>query len=213
MQLAIFVCLCLFASTLGIKGHTIRCVVLGLLASQVSAQAENSKEGEVTLLKLRLDSLKDRYRQLCNQYANLANNCSAEAITCTECPDGWIHVGDHCFFLSNDTEDWFNSTLKCKEIGGHLAILTTKEEHEAVEKEARRIGGDIVNEGEWKWVDNSTLKVPFWNTQKPEPDNHMAAGEAGEDCAVVDGYNQNWYDVPCSFLYRRICQMDAIPFH
>lgn len=55
--------------------------------------------------------------------------CHPTAINCTECPDGWVHIGDHCFFLSNDTDGWLNSTLKCKDIGGHLAILTTKEEY------------------------------------------------------------------------------------
>uniref|UniRef100_A0A3Q2VSV0 C-type lectin domain-containing protein n=1 Tax=Haplochromis burtoni TaxID=8153 RepID=A0A3Q2VSV0_HAPBU len=183
-------------ATLGIKGLAILCVVLGLFASAESAQDANNTEGELTFLKLKLESLKDRFRHMCNQYSDLAHNCSAP-----------VHVGDHCFFLSNDTDGWLNSTLKCKDIGGHLAILTTKEEYDALEEEARTIGtfnpfywlglSDIENEGDWKWVDNSTLQVSFWNTLKSEPDNNASAGEAGEDCAV----------------YRRICQMDAIPLN
>ncbi|XP_039886053.1 perlucin-like protein [Simochromis diagramma] len=210
-------------ATLGIKGLAILCAVLGLFANAESAQDANNTEGELTFLKLKLESLKDRFRHMCSQYSDLAHNCSAPAINCTECPDRWVHVGDHCFFLSNDNDGWLNSTLKCKDIGGHLAILTTKEEHDALEKEARTIGtfnpfywlglSDIENEGDWKWVDNSTLQVSFWNTLKSEPDNNASAGEAGEDCAVVDTQNQNWYDVPCSFQYRRICQMDAIPLN
>uniref|UniRef100_A0A3P9CQJ5 Perlucin-like protein n=1 Tax=Maylandia zebra TaxID=106582 RepID=A0A3P9CQJ5_9CICH len=196
------------SATLGIKGLAILCVVLGLFASAESAQDANNTEGELTFLKLKLESLKDRFRHMCNQYSDLAHNCSAPAINCTECPDGWVHIGDHCFFLSNDTDGWLNSTLKCKDIGGHLAILTTKEEYDALEKEARTIGtfnpfywlglSDIENRGDWKWVDNSTLQVSFWNTLKSEPDNNAIT---------------NWYDVPCSFQYRRICQMDAIPLN
>lgn len=43
-----------------------------------------------------------------------------------------------------------------------------------------------------------------------EPDNNLSGGVDEEDC-VVDSYTQSWYDVPCSFFYLRICQMDAIP--
>ncbi|KAI3360528.1 hypothetical protein L3Q82_002415 [Scortum barcoo] len=146
---------------------------------------------------------------------------SPTAINCTECPDGWLHVGDQCFILITDRQDFFNSTDKCKEIGGHLAILTTREQHEAVEKEGRRMAGlytnywigltDTETEGEWKWVDKTPLKIPFWNTLTSEPDNHVSGGEDGEDCVVVDSYSQTWYDVPCSFSYPRICQKDAIP--
>uniref|UniRef100_A0A3Q2VS64 C-type lectin domain-containing protein n=1 Tax=Haplochromis burtoni TaxID=8153 RepID=A0A3Q2VS64_HAPBU len=190
-------------ATLGIKGLAILCVVLGLFASAESAQDANNTEGELTFLKLKLESLKDRFRHMCNQYSDLAHNCSAP-----------VHVGDHCFFLSNDTDGWLNSTLKCKDIGGHLAILTTKEEYDALEEEARTIGtfnpfywlglSDIENEGDWKWVDNSTLQwvTPCW-----------LCPFFIYSLWLVEKQITNWYDVPCSFQYRRICQMDAIPLN
>ncbi|XP_070767551.1 C-type lectin domain family 4 member E-like [Enoplosus armatus] len=207
--------------TLGIRGHIILYVLISLLASEARSQAADSPEEELSSLKLKLSLLKNRYRHLCNLYSNLAPTCLAPVINCTECPDRWLHVGDHCFFLSTDKQTWSNSTDKCAEIGGHLAILTTREQHEAVEKEGRRIGGlytnywiglsDIEGEGEWKWVNGSTLENPFWNVAISEPDNNLSGGPEGEDCVVVDSYTQTWYDVPCSFLYPRICQMDAIP--
>ncbi|XP_076593510.1 perlucin-like protein isoform X2 [Chaetodon auriga] len=207
--------------TLGLGGHTILCVLIGLFISEVSCSPGPSPEGEAASLKLKLDLLTIKYRALCKQFSLLAPKDSTPVFSCDECPDKWLHVGDQCFHLDSDRQDWHKSAEKCKEIGGHLAILTTREQHEAVEREGKRIGGlytnywigltDAESEGDWKWVDNSTLTNPFWSVQPREPDNHLSGGEEGEDCAVVSSYTHYWFDVPCSFLYPRICQMDATP--
>ncbi|XP_013868904.1 C-type lectin domain family 4 member E [Austrofundulus limnaeus] len=205
------------------KGNlsTILCALMGLLVSEISCQAPKSPEEEVKFLKVRLQLMKNHYKLMCNQFSSLAQNCSAPAIRCTECPDGWLQVEDQCFFLSTKKQNFSTSAEKCKDIGAHLAILTTREQHEAVEKEGRRLGwsqtfywiglSDSENEGDWKWVDNSMLTTSFWNVQKSEPDNHTDGGPEGEDCAVVDSFTQSWYDVPCGFLYPRICQKPAVP--
>lgn len=78
---------CLSSATLGIKGLAILCVVLGLFASAESAQDANNTEGELTFLKLKLKSLKDRFRHMCNQYSDLAHNCSAPGTKCSA--DEW----------------------------------------------------------------------------------------------------------------------------
>ncbi|XP_026173355.1 perlucin-like protein isoform X2 [Mastacembelus armatus] len=204
-----------------IKTNGILCVLIGLLVSEASTRPGKNLEEEVSYLKLRLSSLKNRYKFLCDQYTSLAKNYSAPAFICTQCPDGWFQVDDQCFLLTADKMDWLNSKKNCTKMDGHLAILTTKEEHDAIEKESIRFGGfytsywigltDSENEGDWKWVDKSTLTTPFWNKVKSEPDNSPMAGSEGEDCAVVESRSQTWYDVPCSFTYPRICQKDAIP--
>ncbi|KAM9723574.1 perlucin-like protein [Menidia menidia] len=196
-------------------------VLLSLLVSQISCQ---DPDRDVAYLKVRLALLKDHYKLMCKHYSGLAQNCSAPdfpAIRCTECPDGWLQVEDQCFHLSTDRQDQAASAEECKKMDARLAILTTPEQHDAVEKEGRRIGGfytnywiglsDIENEGEWKWVDDSKLTVPFWNVEKAEPDNNVSGGPNGEDCAVVDSYSRTWYDVPCDFAYPRICQKAANP--
>uniref|UniRef100_A0A3Q2EJN7 C-type lectin domain family 17, member A-like n=1 Tax=Cyprinodon variegatus TaxID=28743 RepID=A0A3Q2EJN7_CYPVA len=196
-------------------------VLLGLLVPEISSQKPKTPEEEVAFLKVRLALMKDRYRLLCNQYSSLADNCSAPAKDCKECPEGWLQVEDQCFHLNTDKQDFSTSAEKCKDIGAHLAILTTRKQHEAVEKEGRRIAGtyihywiglsDIETEGDWRWVDNSTLTTAFWDPYRREPDNNQAQGPEGEDCAVVDSYTQKWYDVPCEFTYPRICQKAANP--
>ncbi|GAA6229272.1 C-type lectin domain family 4 member E-like [Lates japonicus] len=202
------------------KGHIVLCVLVGLLISEAYSE---TVEEELAYVKLRLHFMKNLYKKLCNQYSEVAANCSAPAVRCSECPEGWFQVGDQCFILRSDKMDWANSQKNCTESGGHLAILTNREELDAVERENKRIGNavfkdywigltDIENEGHWKWVDNSTLKVAFWDTQNKEPDNNLSGGQEGEDCVVVDSTTETWFDVPCSFMYPRICQMDATPF-
>ncbi|XP_049903440.1 C-type lectin domain family 4 member D-like [Epinephelus moara] len=205
--------------TLGIRGHTVLCLLIGLLVCGASQAAEQ----DASAVKLRLHLLEDRYRHLCAQYNALASNVSAPVISCDECPEDWLHVGDQCLYLSTDRDDYVNSTAKCEELGSHLATLTTKEEHDVVEQEARRIGGiyffywiglnDIEHEGDWRWADNSTLETSFWSITDHiiEPDNSQAGGQEGEDCVVVDSHKQVWIDVPCNFAYPRICQKAAAP--
>lgn len=65
------------SGTLGIRGHAILCVLVGLLVSEPSSQAADSPERELSSLKLKLDLLKNHYRELCNHYTNLAPSCSA----------------------------------------------------------------------------------------------------------------------------------------
>lgn len=54
------------------------------------------------------------------------------AIRWPECPDGWLQVEDQCFFLSTGKRDFSASAEKCKDMGAHLAILTTREQHVSV---------------------------------------------------------------------------------
>nr|QCL09081.1 macrophage-inducible C-type lectin [Lutjanus peru] len=171
-------------------------------------------------LGLKLASLRRRYIQLCEDYTAQGQNCSKPVKQCGECPEGWLHIGDQCYHFSRDKLDWLKSRDSCEEMGAHLTILHTMEQHEALEKEVRRIGGfdyhfwiglsDIETEGDWRWVDNTTLQHKYWDQWSSEPDNHQSGGEQGEDCATLDSHSKTWFDVPCDHIYKRICQTDAI---
>uniref|UniRef100_A0A4W5KC03 C-type lectin domain containing 1 n=1 Tax=Hucho hucho TaxID=62062 RepID=A0A4W5KC03_9TELE len=175
---------------------------------------------ETAALTLKLNSVRGRYVRLCDDYSKLGQSCSKTVRKCRECPDGWIHVDEKCYSFSNDKMDWPSSRDSCTSLGSHLTILHSKEQHDALEKEARRIGGfdyhfwiglsDIEKEGDWRWVDNTTLTNKYWNEYSSEPDNHQSGGSHGEDCATLDSHSQTWFDVPCDHIYKRICQMDAI---
>ncbi|KAL3980545.1 NF-kappa-B inhibitor delta [Sarotherodon galilaeus] len=169
---------------------------------------------------LGLKSMQRRYIQLCEDYTALGQDCSKTVKQCRECPEGWLHIGNQCYYFSNDRLDWVKSRDSCEEMGSHLTILHTVEQHDALATEAKRIGGfyyhywiglsDIETEGEWRWVDNTTLEHKYWDQVSSEPDNHHTGGEHGEDCATLDSHSKTWFDVPCDHIYKRICQMDAI---
>ncbi|XP_056141808.1 CD209 antigen-like protein E isoform X2 [Lampris incognitus] len=171
-------------------------------------------------LALKLNSLHGRYIQLCGDYTNLGQSCSKKVKKCRECPEDWLHIGDKCYHFSDDKLDWLKSRDSCTEMGSHLTILHAMEQHDAIEKEARRIGGfdyhfwiglsDIEKEGDWRWVDNTTLKNKYWDEWSSEPNNHLSGGAHGEDCAVLNSHSKTWFDVPCDNIYKRVCQMDAI---
>nr|ACI66816.1 C-type lectin domain family 4 member E [Salmo salar] len=214
--------------------QTILLVLIGLLVSISTNQAAaeplsnatqhgETPEEELASLRLNLRTVLHHYSHLRDNYASLAQNCSATVVNFTDCPKGWLHelVNEKCYYFSNDKMDWPSSRDNCTSMGGHLSILHSKNTHEALEKEANRIGGfnnyfwiglsDRELEGDWRWVDNTTLTKTSWKQFSLEPDNNISGGVEGEDCVVMESNTHAWSDVPCDFTYRRICQMDAIP--
>uniref|UniRef100_A0AAZ3QWU7 C-type lectin domain-containing protein n=1 Tax=Oncorhynchus tshawytscha TaxID=74940 RepID=A0AAZ3QWU7_ONCTS len=159
-----------------LRGQTALFVLIGLLASICANIALSvllfsrplpSVPLEAASLTLKLNSVRGRYVRLCDDYSKLGQSCSKTVKKCRECPEGWIHVDEKCYSFSNDKMDWPSSRDSCTSLGSHLTILHSKEQHDALEKEARRIGGfdyhfwiglsDREKEGDWRWVDNTTL--------------------------------------------------------
>ncbi|XP_029022458.1 C-type lectin domain family 4 member E isoform X2 [Betta splendens] len=191
-------------------------IVLWVDALQRVASSDSS-------LRLKVNLVQKRYVQLCEDYAALGQSCSRTVQPCAECPAGWRQLSDQCYYFSSDKLDWLRSKASCEEMGGHLTILHSMEQHDAVEEEAKRIGGfdfhywiglsDTGKEGDWRWVDNTILQHKYWDEHSSEPDDHQSGGEHGEDCATLNSQSKTWFDVPCDFLYKRICQMGAVQLH
>ena len=51
----------------------------------------------------------------------------------------------------------------------------------------------------------------YWSETPKEPNNHESGGPQGEDCVVLQTQSKTWFDVPCDFHYKRICEMGARP--
>nr|XP_040021768.1 C-type lectin domain family 4 member E isoform X1 [Gasterosteus aculeatus aculeatus] len=180
-------------------------------------------------LGFKLNSARTRYARLCEDYSALGQSCSKTVLAlfissivkrCRDCPEGWLHAGDQCYYFSNDKLDWLKSRDSCADMGGHLTILHTMEQHDALVEEVKKSDGfdyhfwiglsDLDSEGDWRWVDNTTLQHKYWDQLSSEPNNHQSGGEHGEDCATLDSHAKTWFDVPCEHIYKRICQMDVI---
>ncbi|XP_042620468.1 CD209 antigen-like protein E [Cyprinus carpio] len=116
-------------------------------------------------------------------------------------------------FLFMSTElSWSDSRQYCRDRGADLVIINTEEKQRFISSlvsERVWIGlSDREQEGNMKWVDNSTLKQGFW--LKGEPNN----SGGNEDCIELNYYREkmelsplnNWNDLLCSEKKRGICE-------
>uniref|UniRef100_A0A673JBP8 Hepatic lectin-like n=1 Tax=Sinocyclocheilus rhinocerous TaxID=307959 RepID=A0A673JBP8_9TELE len=206
-------------------------IVLGVLLvnsrrSDVAVKPVKNDESEDASLTLKLTAMQEHFSRLCSEYTTLGQTCSKpgeETNIFVPCPEDWLQLEGRCYFFSEDKLDWQHSKESCASMGGHLSILHSHQQHHTLESVARNRGGfdyhywiglsDIETEGVWKWVDNTVVNTTFWSEWDKEPNNHQSGGIHGEDCAVLDSHSKTWFDVPCDFSYKRICEMDPITFN
>ncbi|KAM9449628.1 uncharacterized protein Hap1MRO34_022143 isoform 2-T2 [Clarias gariepinus] len=111
------------------------------------------------------------------------------------------------YCMSTEIKNWTESRQDCRNKGSELVIINSKEEQEFIGKQQANfkawIGlSDRDTDGEWKWVDGTTLTTEFWN--KGEPND--AGGD--EDCAeFYSAPKVNvWNDYKCSLKQHWICE-------
>ncbi|XP_072525633.1 uncharacterized protein [Salminus brasiliensis] len=102
---------------------------------------------------------------------------------------GWMlsHVTLYC--ISTEKKSWSESREHCRERGGDLLIINSREEQDFIDKLLKSqltwIGlTDSESEGVWKWVDGSALTTEFWRTGEPN-------SNAGVEDCVLTGYTYN----------------------
>uniref|UniRef100_A0A8C8LK30 C-type lectin domain-containing protein n=1 Tax=Oncorhynchus tshawytscha TaxID=74940 RepID=A0A8C8LK30_ONCTS len=194
--------------------QTILLVLIGLLVSISTNQAaakhlsnvtqpRETPEEELAALKLDMSTVLLRYSRLRDNYASLPEN-SMYVFENNSIATRWHRITDG---QMTDLLNNCSSRDNCTSMGGHLSILHSKSAHPW--KKASRIGGfnnyfwiglsDREMEGDWRWVGQHN------------PDNNTSGGVEGEDCVVLQSNTHAWSDVPCEFIYPRICQMDAFP--
>ena len=102
---------------------------------------------------------------------------------------------------------WSAARAHCQSLGGDLAMLVSQ----TVQDQALAaipssfadnhfwIGlTDEGSEGRWRWTDGSQSAWTNWESGEP-------GGGSGENCAII--YHRKWYDNPCSYTRRFICQI------
>ncbi|XP_050965473.1 C-type lectin domain family 4 member E isoform X2 [Labeo rohita] len=111
------------------------------------------------------------------------------------------------FFMSNKKNSWSDSRQYCRDRGADLVIINSEEKQRFMSSfttERVWIGlSDTEQEGNMKWVDNSSLKQGFWLEGEPNDLNGT------EDCNELNPANpvlNNWNDLPCSFTIQGICE-------
>ncbi|KAJ8354935.1 hypothetical protein SKAU_G00225020 [Synaphobranchus kaupii] len=165
-------------------------IALGVLLYHGSNSTTCSQVGanKTTPTLSKYDTLQSRYSQLCQDYSDLGRNCTVKMTQCKPCPDSWLQF-----------EGRSTSSMKLlRKRHGSWAALTTIS-GSACQTQRQR--------GVWKWVDNTTVNNKYWD-ESDDPDNH--GGMRGQGCAVLNSRSRSWFDVPCNFVYKRICEMEAL---
>ena len=111
---------------------------------------------------------------------------------------------------------WHDAKQKCEDLGGHLAIIASKEEDNFVLSLARKedlaeiyLGAtDEQKEGRWIWVSGQTMTYSHWGPQQPS--NHFGT-EHYLTLRLQSKHNGCWNDLPDVFQEYKIgfvCQWD-----
>jgi len=147
-----------------------------------------------------------------NLMQNRMSGCSGDK--CVEaCEEGWEENGDHCYYFSNETKNWFAAESFCQGEGGHLASIHSDVTNDFIWERMIRnknlfwIGGtDTGEEGVWKWTDCTPWNFTVWLTGNPS----NSPGE--EDCLDVHKLihsnrhkDKKWNDDKCSKEFGFVC--------
>ncbi|XP_051247511.1 C-type lectin domain family 4 member E-like isoform X8 [Dicentrarchus labrax] len=149
--------------------------------------------------------------------------------SCTKCEYGWEQHGRQCYYFSTNYLTWSESRDECRQKGGDLVQIDSREEQTFLELKLREkmkfsedkfwIGlTDSEKEGTWLWVDRSPLnkRLTFWSGK--EPDNRAMYNPDGEDCVRMGKKAgapdlKCWFDQSCKYTYRSICEKPAETGH
>uniref|UniRef100_A0A8C1IVY8 C-type lectin domain-containing protein n=2 Tax=Cyprinus carpio TaxID=7962 RepID=A0A8C1IVY8_CYPCA len=114
--------------------------------------------------------------------------------------------GSGWFFISTELKSWSDSRQYCRDRGADLVIINTEEKQRFITSlvsERVWIGlSDTENEGNMKWVNNSTLKQGFWYQGEPNDDR------GNEDCIeLMPSFPVlNWNDMSCTDKRKGVCE-------
>ncbi|XP_035660160.1 collagen alpha-1(XI) chain-like [Branchiostoma floridae] len=140
------------------------------------------------------------------------------------CPSGYKRNRRMCYRVFNTLKTFIESVTTCCAEGGTLAMPQDADinaflaslyvaEKRTLDTSRRSyhdglfwIGlQDQENEGTFKWIDGSAPgRYTLWNPGQPD------SGKGDEDCVVsgnVWNRGHKWYDAPCDYLFRFVCQV------
>ncbi|XP_028256558.1 CD209 antigen-like protein E isoform X2 [Parambassis ranga] len=144
---------------------------------------------------------------------------------CLMCEEGWEQHGGRCYYFYTKNSSWEKSRRFCKEKGGDLVKIDSREEQSFLDSRLSEIMmhaedkfwiglTDSQTEAAWTWVDGSPLNqsLTFWS--KGEPDDWRRENSKGEDCVRMgeDGKSRDlktWFDKSCDKPHRSVCEKSA----
>lgn len=115
--------------------------------------------------------------------------------------------GELCF--STESADWETARETCASDGGRLAVLSTKEKDEAIQKVvAPKLGlhsvwigySDIASEGNWRWISGARFDFQSWKDGEPND------FQGDEDCAEWFPEDGRMNDLVCTAKRPYVCE-------
>ncbi|XP_036902809.1 low affinity immunoglobulin epsilon Fc receptor isoform X2 [Sturnira hondurensis] len=120
----------------------------------------------------------------------------ANGSMCDTCPEEWVSFQRKCYYFGEGAKRWIQARYACSDLHGRLVSIHSQEEQDFLAKYVNKKGSwiglrDLNIEGEFVWMDGSTLDYSNW--RPGEPNN----GGEGEDCVMMLGFGQ-WNDAFCN---------------
>ncbi|XP_042620421.1 CD209 antigen-like protein E [Cyprinus carpio] len=194
---------CLVLITVGLG---VICVLLlvFIILQHITITAERdlikSYKNTVEEFKQTINSLQDNHTDLMQKNSKLESMSLRDELKKAAPKGGWL-------FMSTELKSWSDSRQYCRDRAADLVIINTEEKQRFISSivgESVWIGlSDREQEGNMKWVDNSTLKQGFW--LQGEPNSY--GGD--EDCIELNPEKHNlnnWNDRSCSNTRKWICE-------
>ncbi|KAI2668938.1 C-type lectin domain family 17, member A [Labeo rohita] len=203
-------CLVLMTVSLGLI-----CVVLlvFIILQHITITAERdlmkSYKNTVEEFNQTINSLQDEKHQLQNNFSSLnQKKLELESRVTSLSEELKKEASKQCWvFMSNELKSWSDSRQYCRDRGADLVIINSEEKQRLISSfTAERVWiglSDTEQEGNMKWVDNSTLKQGFWF--KGEPNDYGG----NEDCIEMNYETEtlnSWNDCSCSDKKKGICE-------
>ncbi|XP_071507011.1 macrophage mannose receptor 1-like [Diadema antillarum] len=181
-------------------------------------QGEPSQEGGEGCTALGLDgwddhSCSDQLGALC-KYSLVATPTEHPDVP-GSCPDGWSSYGMNCYLFSEDIAErvsWPTAEYTCKQAGGNLASIHTKQENEWIRSHIKQeisdvwIGFEATPSSSFAWTDNTPVDYTNWNPGEP---NSNFLGD--EDCAEMYLETGRWNDLDCLSIQGYVCKTPKTP--
>ncbi|XP_067911710.1 CD209 antigen-like protein E isoform X2 [Heterodontus francisci] len=159
---------------------------------------------ELQSVKQNVTTISDEVQKLEESLSRLRQTLQKQAGN--HCPENWMIFAGKCYFFSLVKVNFENARRACQSNQSNLVVINNRIEQDFLANRAESqfywIGlTDLIKEGEWCWVDDTSYSssTSFW---KPgQPDNH----QKGEHCAHLIAKGQ-WNDNYCTREYKYICE-------
>ncbi|KAK0429235.1 hypothetical protein QR680_011265 [Steinernema hermaphroditum] len=140
----------------------------------------------------------------------LASPSLAYPIGTPLCPPGGIPsvFKKKCFLPVNLQTNFRNAEKTCAMFGGHLASITNRFDNNLLAYHLPStvwIGGEVTDQGEWKWTDGNEMNFTNWAKNEPKKEKNYCMKLRGDE-KWESGHCDDWAYFVCEKQARQVPQ-------